>query len=205
MFDISAERPGDGAAIEALLDAAFDPGRQAKVSYRYREGVAPAPFSRLVARENDRLVGCIRCWPIMVDGADRRALLLGPLAVDAGHRGLGIGAALVGQVLDQAQTRGYRLVFLVGDLGYYQRFGFEPAAPRGFEMPGERPERLLVRALLPGALATTAGVLSPWRWVRRRGRMRMDATSTLGQYGRRIRGRSAGYAQEIEPSPNSDL
>ena len=63
--------------------------------------------------------------------------------------------------------------FLVGDLSYYGRFGFRPAAHQGLFMPGERPERLQVLELEPGALAGVAGDLWP---VRQKARARRYGT-----------------------------
>jgi predicted N-acetyltransferase YhbS len=56
----------------------------------------------------------------------------------------------------------------VGDLGYYDRFGFAPSMAHGLFMPGEVKERLLVRELFTGALDGIAGEIQPWRSVRRR-------------------------------------
>ena len=103
MFTITTERPEDGAAIGDLLDTAFGPFRDSKISYRYRAGVAPVANLKLVARDdNDEVVGTIRYWPIAVGHAARPGLLLGPLAVAAKARALGIGAALVRRTLDMA-------------------------------------------------------------------------------------------------------
>jgi len=161
MISVSIERPADGPAIESLLDRAFGPGRHAKQSYRYRDGVAPLPGLRLTARDGDTLVGTVRCWPVAIGPGRAPAVLLGPLAVEPGLAGQGIGRALMWTALDFAACDGYRLVLLVGDLDYYGRFGFVPAAPHGLVMPDERPERLLVHALDPSALGKITGALLP--------------------------------------------
>jgi predicted N-acetyltransferase YhbS len=174
MFSISIERPADGPAIEALLDRAFGPARQAKQSYRYRDGIAPIPGLRLVARDGaagHAVVGTVRCWPVLVgpkasSRSSSTAVLLGPLAVEPKLAGQGIGRALMWTALDFAACDGYRLVLLVGDIDYYGRFGFVPAAPHGLVMPDENPERLLVHALDASALgasalATITGELMP--------------------------------------------
>lgn len=164
MFEIAAERPEDAAAIEHLLDRAFGPDRHAKTSYRYREGVEPERRLCLIARDDGgggRVVGSIRHWPVVIGAAATPALLLGPLAVEAGHRGRGVGGALMRRSLQTAAAAaGHRVVLLVGDLGYYRRFGFEPAPP-AIVMPGERPDRLLVTALAPGALDGVSGTVRP--------------------------------------------
>jgi predicted N-acetyltransferase YhbS len=171
MFTITTERPEDGPAIEELLDTAFGPFRDSKVSYRYRAGVAPVAHLKLVARNaGDEVVGTIRYWPIAVGHAARPGLLLGPLAVAADARALGIGAALVRRTLDMATWARHERVLLVGDPAYYRRFGFVPAAPLGITMAGENPARLQALPLTSGGLAGLAGRVEPWRWLRRRGR-----------------------------------
>ena len=190
MFDITTERPEDAAAIEALLDAAFGADRHDKVSYRYRDGVAPIPELRLVARERHRpggygVVGTLRFWPTTIGAAadpaaqllkrpggsspgaaGDPALLLGPLAVAADWRRFGIGGALIRQGLDMAAWARHRIVLLVGDRDYYGRFGFFPASRHGIVMPGENPDRVLARALSFGAFGGVAGPVMPWRAVR---------------------------------------
>ncbi len=163
MFVTTAERRKDAAEIETLLDAAFGPKRQAKISYRYRRGVAAIPYLRLVVRDGGRIVGSIRYWPVTVGEADAPALLLGPLAIAPDRRGEGIGAALVHRTIEAAVRAGHRLVLLVGDTDYYGRFGFTPAAPHGIFMPDERPERLLLREIAAGGLAGVAGAVKPLR------------------------------------------
>lgn len=171
MFDITTERPEDAAAIDALLDAAFGANRHDKVSYRYRDGVAPIPELRLVARERHRpggygVISTLRFWPVTIGAGQDPALLLGPLAVSADWRRRGIGAGLIRQGLDMAAWARRRIVLLVGDRDYYGRFGFAPASRHGIVMPGENPDRVLARALSFGAFGGVGGPVMPWRSVR---------------------------------------
>ncbi|MCB9958741.1 MAG: N-acetyltransferase [Rhodospirillaceae bacterium] len=164
MFHLTTERPDDAAEIEALLDRAFGHNRFAKTSYRYRLHVAPVRGLSWVARNGSEtapgaIVGSIRYWPVLIGRPGELALLLGPLAVEPARHGEGIGAALTFLTLDLAAWAGQRLVLLVGDHGYYRRFGFHPAAPHGFSMPGELPERLLMKPLVPVGLGTKPGVI----------------------------------------------
>ena len=134
MLELSHEGPADGPEIEALLDRAFGSDRLNKTSYRYREGIAPLAALCLVARERGVLVGAIRYWPIRL--GDRPALLLGPLAIEPARQNQGIGRALTEASLARAEALGWRLVFLVGDPGYYARYGFT-VVPASIVMPGE--------------------------------------------------------------------
>jgi predicted N-acetyltransferase YhbS len=157
MFHLTTERPEDGPAIASLLDRAFGPDRHAKISYRYRADVPPVrELSRIARADSDgRILGTIRYWPIAIGG--RAALLLGPVAAEPALKGRGIGVALIRDTLDAAAWMNAARVVLVGDIGYYKRFGFAPAAPMGLHMPGENPDRLLACALARHAFAGVSG------------------------------------------------
>ena len=145
-------------AVERLYDEVFGPARFHKASYLFREGVAPVQELSWIALEGDRLVGAIRYWPILVGETGHSALLLGPLAIAQDRAGKGIGRALMFKTLDLAAQLGHDLVLLVGDVDYYKRFGFVPATPHGFVMPGEtRPDRLQVAPLKDNVLGRIAG------------------------------------------------
>lgn len=117
---IEIEGPADAAAVEALVLAAFGPGRFAKTAERLREKARVV--AGFVAREDGRLVGSVRLWAITVGGVP--ALFLGPIAVSADSRCVGLGADLVQACIDHAGDTG---ILLVGDLPYFGRFGFFPA------------------------------------------------------------------------------
>ena len=150
-------------AVERLYDEVFGPARFHKASYLFREGVDPVRELSWIALEGDRpgkerLVGAIRYWPILVGESGHPALLLGPLAIAQDRAGRGIGRALMFKTLDLAAQLGHDLVLLVGDIDYYKRFGFVPATPHGFVMPGEsRPDRLQVAPLKDNVLGRIAG------------------------------------------------
>jgi len=149
----------DNAAIESLLDRAFGPDRRAKTCERLRQGNTPA--LALVARAPDgAVVGTVRLWPVSIGGR-HRALMLGPLAVDAAWRGERIGARLMRRALAEATLRGHGAVILVGDEPYYQRFGFDAAPTRHMLMPGPVDRaRFLALELRPGALAGARGAVT---------------------------------------------
>jgi predicted N-acetyltransferase YhbS len=157
MATIRLERAADAAAREALLDAAYGPARFGKPSERLRAGRRQA--LAFVAVEDGRVVGTVRLWHVTA-GADRPALLLGPLAVDPGHQRRGIGSALMRRALAAAARRGHGAVLLVGDLAYYGRFGFSPESASRLWLPGLTDRsRLLGCALRPGALDGARGAI----------------------------------------------
>ncbi|MBR0797690.1 N-acetyltransferase [Bradyrhizobium jicamae] len=157
---IRRECRSDIAGRESLLDAAFGPGRFAKTSERLREGRKPAPGLAFVAHLAGRLVGTLRLWPV-VTATGHTCLLLGPLAVAADARRLGIGAALMGHALSKARALGHRAVVLVGDAAYYSRFGFSAQTTGALRMPGPyQRDRLLACELVPDALSGARGLIA---------------------------------------------
>lgn len=158
MFELAQERDSDWWEVEALYDLCFAPGREALSSYRLRDGVPPVSELSLVARDADGiLAGAIRFWPVLVGG--QKALLLGPVAVHPTRQGEGLGGLLIRDSLARAVALGWERVMLVGDAPYYARFGFFRLD--GVEMPPPtNPERVLGRALAPGAWDGVKGKVS---------------------------------------------
>ena len=158
-FAIRAERASDVAAREALLDACFGDNRHTRTCQRLRDGRAPAEGLAFSAMSGGRLVGTLRLWHVSAGG--QPALMLGPLAVEASSRQLGVGAALMDHALAAAKARGHRAVILLGDAPYYARFGFSGAKTGGLSLPGafER-DRLLGLELCEGGLDGAWGMIA---------------------------------------------
>lgn len=159
MFEIVPERPQDAAAIETLLDLAFGRDRSKKTVYRFRDGISPVRRLCHVALVDGEFQGSLRFWPVAIAGA-RKALLLGPLAVDPARRGQAIGVALVRHGLRRARRLGYDVVVLVGDPAYYRRLGFVAAIPHGLRLSGPvEEERFQVRRLPRGPVGEVTGMV----------------------------------------------
>jgi predicted N-acetyltransferase YhbS len=112
-----------------------------------------------VAVEDGRIIGSVRLWEVAV-GADRSALLLGPLAVHPDCRNRGIGGALMRRALRIAGRRGHAAVLLVGDPAFYGRFGFSADKTGRLWLPGLADRgRLLGLELAAGSLDGARGTL----------------------------------------------
>jgi predicted N-acetyltransferase YhbS/quinol monooxygenase YgiN len=61
------------------------------------------------------------------------AWALGPLALREAVRGQGIAETLVRSGIALARERGIQALFVLGDPGYYTRFGFSPKAAQGHQ------------------------------------------------------------------------
>ncbi|UFZ03387.1 N-acetyltransferase [Bradyrhizobium ontarionense] len=157
-FVIRAERASDVPAREALLDACFGDNRHERTCQRLRDGRAPAAGLALSAVRSGTLVGTLRLWHVSAGGRD--ALMLGPLAVAADARSLGVGAALMNAALMIAASRGHGAVILLGDAPYYARFGFSVETTSELELPGAfEHARLLGLELVAGALDGACGMI----------------------------------------------
>ncbi|WP_231582100.1 GNAT family N-acetyltransferase [Puniceibacterium sp. IMCC21224] len=154
MFTLKKETAKDWWDVEALYDLCFAPGRTALSSYRLRDDVPPVPGLSVIARDDQGILGgAIRYWPVRVGGAP--ALLLGPVAVHPTAQGEGLGGALIRDSLADA-ARQWDRVLLVGDLPYYQRFGFRLLSQ--VEMPSPtNPDRVLGYELTPGGWVGVTG------------------------------------------------
>lgn len=156
-LDLHPETPADHAAIERLHERAFGPGRFSRTAFRLREGVEAYAALCFTARVGTLLVGSIRLSPIDI-GPGTPAVLLGPITIDPAFQGKGIGGALMRRSMDAARDQGHRLIMLVGDAPYYERFGFTVVPAGRLTLPGPvDPGRLLVAELVEGAFDSVSG------------------------------------------------
>lgn len=159
-LSIRPEISGDAAAIARLHERAFGPGRFARTAFRLREGVPHDPALSFTALVGTLIVGSVRVTPVQCGGG--RAFMLGPLTVDPAFEGKGIGAGLMNASIAAGRDAGHRLILLVGDMAYYERFGFRRVPPGQVTLPGPvDPARLLALELDEGALAACAGKIMP--------------------------------------------
>ena len=157
-YSISLDAPEHAAAVEALYDDVFGPGRFAKTAERLREGNTKIADASLVAIDSEGLTGVVRVWPVTV-GETGRAAFLGPIAVAERRRGNGVAFKLMERAIGVCREQGYAAVILVGDLDYYDRFGFKSAEGR-FQLPGPVDQkRVLIRDLSERA-GKLSGLLS---------------------------------------------
>ncbi|CUW42993.1 acetyltransferase [Brucella vulpis] len=138
---IRKERPQDAAEIRQVTETAFRP-----VAYsNQKEGeivdvlrAAKALTLSLVAEEDGQVLGHIAFSPVLIDGAEKGWYGLGPVSVLPARQGEGIGGKLIREGLAQLCGAGARGCVLLGDPGYYRRFGFK--ADARLKLPGVPPE-----------------------------------------------------------------
>jgi putative acetyltransferase len=155
---VRTEKAPDFDAIRAVNRLAFGGDAEARLVDRLRDG----GFVRvsLVAEVAGRVVGHILFSELPVttrDGAVVPALSLAPMAVLPEFQRQGVGSALVRAGLRQCRAiGGYGVVFVVGHLDFYPRFGFSAELARPVESPYAG-EHFMALELAPGALVAMAG------------------------------------------------
>ena len=135
------ERAGDESAIAGVHTLAFarpetpdtEPPETSLVAV-LRASDAWIPALSLVAIVEDSIVGHVVCSRALIAGKIP-VLGLGPLGVKPDHQHALVGSALMHAVVAAADALGERVICLLGDPNYYERFGFTPASDHGIEAP----------------------------------------------------------------------
>lgn len=123
----------DHVSIDLVVRIAFDRVDEASLVERIRASAQYVPDLDLVACADDRIVGHVLLSRIWL--GERGVLGLAPLSVLPSYQGRGIGTALVNEALARADAMGEPIVLVLGDPGYYGRFGFELATDWGIDPP----------------------------------------------------------------------
>ena len=121
------------------------------------------PELALVVEKDGKIIGHIMMTRMFIsDGNDRfEVLFVGPVSVLLEKRNQGVGTALMRESLDRARKMGFKGAFLVGDPGYYHRFGFRNSSDfnvtHAHEIPGKY---VMALELFPGALKDIRGIMN---------------------------------------------
>ena len=159
MVEIREETEADAPAIRNVEELAFREDDEATIVEMLR--ASGSVVLSLVAVDADRVVGHVLFSPVTVEhsAADSRWVALGPIGVLPDRQGRGIGSRLVREGLDVCRSRGVDGVVLLGDPGYYARFGFVRASDHGLTcVYGDGPAFQVVE-LREGALEQVAGTV----------------------------------------------
>ena len=127
---IRSEEGGDAGEIGRVVEAAFGQTLEARLVDELRRD-GDVVFS-LVAEDGGSIAGHVLLSPLR---ASIRALALAPLSVRPDRQREGIGSALVRAAIEAAGRDDWGAIFLLGEPGYYRRFGFSVEAARGFASP----------------------------------------------------------------------
>ena len=127
-IQIRNEQPEDIQPIHELTTAAFlnaehaDHTEQFIVKALRNSGVLSIS---LVAENNGKIVGHVAVSPVAISDGSDHWYGLGPISVSPDQQGQGIGSQLMQAAIHQLKEIKAKGCVLLGDPGYYQRFGFQ--------------------------------------------------------------------------------
>jgi putative acetyltransferase len=131
---IRLSRDADAALILDVVEDAFssaerDASDEIDIVRSTWSVCQPPRLLELVAHDGRNVVGHVMAAPGPL--GTREAIGVAPLSVAPERQGEGIGSALMHAVIERTDAQGRRLLLLLGDPAYYERFGFEAAWPLG--------------------------------------------------------------------------
>jgi len=124
---------------------------------RKRDGILELS---LVATVNDEIVGHIICSKAEVrrDGNSLPVLNLGPISVQPEYQRLGVGKALINELIIKAKDLGYGAILFFGRPEYYPQFGFVEASEFSIsDSEGYNYDSFMGMELIPGYLSVAKG------------------------------------------------
>ena len=141
---------GDEGAIRSVHLRAFPTAAEADLVERLaKDGAAVIS----IVAEDQSVVGHVLLSRMRAeaDGRELSALGLAPVAVVPEWQGQGIGSALIEAAIRDARTAGEEILFVLGEPGYYRRFGFDAGIAKPFASPyaGSYFQALLLTDLPP--------------------------------------------------------
>ena len=142
---IREEKETDNKKIFLIEEDVLGPGRYARPSFRLREGfIHNIKYSKVYYKGN-KIIGSIRYFNCKIK--DQNGLMLGPLIVDQSFKGKGIGRELMTRSISEVNSKSINFIILIGELNYYEQFGFEMNNNIYFAI-NVRKEKILFKKLL---------------------------------------------------------
>jgi putative acetyltransferase len=137
-------------------------GEARLVELLHAAGAAPVSLVA-TSKPNGRVVGHVLFSPVeLLDGRgyDPPAMAgLAPIAVLPEHQGRGIGSRLMRAGLESCREACYDAAVVLGEPGYYSRFGFERASAKALGNEYGVDEHFMVAELREGALSGVRGTV----------------------------------------------
>ncbi len=148
--------------ILSVEKSAFNRDSEVNLTRALLADPSAEPRLSLMAYVGDQPVGHILFTKGTLTNHPKVALsFLAPLAVIPKFQRQGVGGALIERGLEFLTKADIDLVFLLGHIAYYPKFGFEPASKLAleptFSIPAEVANAWMVKALKPNLIGRVSG------------------------------------------------
>lgn len=154
----------DKKDIFAVHEQAFGSEEEAVLTIELIDDKTAMPFVSLMAYHEDEPIGHILFTRVYIDDRSNSLLahILAPLAVKPSFQKKRVGGKLILTGFERLKKMGSEMVFVLGHMDYYPRYGFTPDAGKlGFSAPYPIPPEVanawMVKVLTPVALSGTKG------------------------------------------------
>ena len=152
-LEIRPTHSGDADSVWQIHRESFGRPDEADLAAALVGG--PSHTISLIATNSTEPVGHVLLTEI---GAPVRSAALASLAVVPSSREMQVGTQLVRKAIRAGRKEGFQAIFVVGEPGYYERFGFSAKLALPFQSAWPGPIFMALE-LKAGALAGQAGVL----------------------------------------------
>jgi putative acetyltransferase len=157
----------DFTNIMEVEKKAFGYDKEAELTADLLKDKTAKPVLSLLAFHNKKAVGHILFTRVYLNDKSDQMLLhiLAPMAVIPEYQKQGIGGFLIKEGLKRLKCMGTKMVFVLGHMEYYPKYGFVPDAGKiGFSAPYPIPEKFagawMVQSLTTeGFLKTTGKII----------------------------------------------
>ncbi len=132
---IRTEHAGELKTVQKITRSAFPTHTESRLVdavWRAHDVVCSLLFQK-----DDAALGHLMLSKMRVsgDGEEITAAALGPVSVLPDCQRQGIGSQLIRAAIEHAREKDIAMIFVLGDPGYYSRFGFAPETARPFASP----------------------------------------------------------------------
>jgi putative acetyltransferase len=132
--DIKITKTGikDFGDIMLVEKKAFGHDKEAELTAGLLNDKSAEPIVSLLAFHNDKAIGHILFTRVYLDKMTKKPLMhiLAPLAVIPEYQKQGIGGMLMNEGIKILKEMGSKIVFVLGHMDYYPKFGFIPDAKK---------------------------------------------------------------------------
>jgi putative acetyltransferase len=165
LIEIREEFPTDHDAVDAVVEAAF--GRREEADLVKALRAEECIVLNLVAEAHGCIVGHISFTELPIDTGKRilRGAALAPVSIHPDWQRRGLGSALIQRGLLMLKDRGVSVVAVLGEVGYYSRFGFSSELGARLDSPFPVPE-FQALALTHGIFDESSGKAGKVRYAK---------------------------------------